>query len=82
MDEMCDISLIDIQACNCGRPEYYSELGYSTCVAYGFANNPHVGDVYAWTGTSSFFDFGYNCSLDGRYVHFYAEQGGYRIMWV
>lgn len=59
----CDINILDIQACSCGRPEYYSvnEVMTYTCLAYEFAQKTRIKRVYAWTNECEFVN-GYNRS--------------------
>jgi len=71
----CKINLLDIQACHCGRPDYYSENGdegYS-CVAYEFARKEQIETVYAWTSECAYLFDRYNCSVKG---------GSYQIYYV
>lgn len=70
LNPICDIYLLDIQACNCGK----MSSQFNTCIAYEFANKSQIKKVYAWTGKSSYF-LNVNSSYNGAYVVYYQRQG-------
>ena len=70
----CNIQTVDIQACHCGRPDYFdmgNDNSIYSCVAFEFAKKPQIDVVYAWNNECKFL-FGYNFSLQGGiYEKFY-----------
>lgn len=74
LDIACKISILDIQACHCGKPYYDDEMKKRTCVAYEFINKPQIDKVYAWTNECKFC-FGKNYSIGGLYEEFTLVKG-------
>lgn len=67
----CQINILDIQSCLCGKGYYEGDSIVDTCVAKNFVRKPQIQKVYAWTGHSSY-AFGYNYSKDaGSYIEYY-----------
>lgn len=61
------IKVLDIQACECGKPcnySYYDYFDEYTCIAYEFAKKEQIECVYAWTDKCKFL-FKYNFSISG-----------------
>ena len=70
----CEITNLDIQACYCGRPDYFDDLNSNTCVAFEFAWKQQIKNVYAWTNECAFLEK-YNVSLcGGIYEKFYLSN--------
>lgn len=75
----CQINILDIQSCLCGKGYYEGDSIVDTCVAKNFVRKPQIQKVYAWTGHSSY-AFGYNYSKDaGSYIEYYMV-GEYIMM--
>lgn len=74
----CQINILDIQSCLCGKEYYTDNSKVDTCVAMNFLRKPQVQKVYAWTGSSKFL-LGYNYSKDGGYYEYYKVGGNTKI---
>lgn len=74
----CQINILDIQSCLCGKEYYTDNSKVDTCVAMNFLRKPQIQKVYAWTGSSKFL-LGYNYSKDGGYYEYYKVGGNTKI---
>ena len=72
----CEIGLIDIHACRCGRIDHYHDdyMDDDTCVAVELVKKEQIEKVYAFTGTS-FFSDSYSYCLFGKYVEYQYING-------
>lgn len=77
INPICRINTLDIQACYCGMPSYYSyddTVTVYTCIAFEFCKKELIQTVYAWTDQSRF-DFLFNNSYKGEYIKIEMREG-------
>ena len=69
----CQINILDIQSCLCGKSYYVGDSIVDTCVAMNFVRRQQIQKVYAWTTeTKSTLFKRYSYSIEaGSYMEFY-----------